>query len=635
MDDVNYHPDQKKKNPAKWMIGCGAGLVVMVCVVGFIVIGGFAGLFAIFGGEPAGLSMSVTAPSSQLVVGDTFQISIQLGNTGSQNITISEIQLPNELLAKALITQINPAGVKGVDYGDQTGYKFDMVIAPNGQENIEFGFQALQAGDINGSIDVSVGTKMTTRSLRVVIAGETSQTTIDENQGQTPETGSLLGDVIPYQSVVQIIAVVEMDGQLVEGWSGSGTIISDDGLILTNAHVILSDRYYDVVDLVVAITVAQDEPPQPMFYADVIQADAALDIAVIKVRSDLNGGPANFASLGIPPVPLGSSDSLQLGDEIIIIGYPGIGGETITLTRGEVSGFTPEAPYGNRAFIKTSATIAGGNSGGLAATANGEIIGIPTQVGSGDIDVETVDCRRLVDTNRDGLVDENDNCVPTGGFINALRPIKLALPLIEAARTGQVAIQEDTGGTPNEEYEPEGDMLVGDDFSDNSYEWGLLNDSSGMVDISGGQLKIHVYSDQYFIWSTLAGNYDDLIMVTEAQPIQWVGDGDFGFVCGVQDGSNFTALEITEDGYYSIWKKEYGDTITLVDWAYSDLIAESSTFTLAAYCGQDRLALAVNDVLLAETVDPNYAAGAAGLIAGTYDNPDFIVGFDSYYIFEP
>ena len=63
--------------------------------------------------------------------------------------------------------------------------------------------------------------------------------------------------------------------------------------------------------------------------------------------------------------PLGDSDALHLGDDILILGYPGIGGETITLTRGEVSGFhLCKRGYGNRAFIKTSATIAGGNSGG-------------------------------------------------------------------------------------------------------------------------------------------------------------------------------------------------------------------------------------------------------------------------------
>jgi hypothetical protein len=48
-----------------------------------------------------------------------------------------------------------------------------------------------------------------------------------------------------------------------------------------------------------------------------------------------------------------------------------------------------------------------------------------------------VDCRPVADTNRDGSVDEADTCVPIGGFINGLRPVNLAAPLIEAARRGE------------------------------------------------------------------------------------------------------------------------------------------------------------------------------------------------------
>ena len=427
--DANYYdpgpePEEKKKSRG-WLFGCGAGALVTLCVVVFVLVGGFAGIMALFG-DPKGLDVGITTPPSSVEVGETFDLSIDLSNVGTKNLNITEIQLPNELLSNALVRGVTHSGAIGVDYGTQTGYEFDLSIAPTGKEIVVFSFEALQPGDISGSVDVSVGTKMTSQDLRVVISSAPEVVETEETEELQETEEPMLGDVIPYHSVVQIIALVEIDGELVQGWWGSGTVVSEDGLILTNAHVVLSDRYYDVEDLMVAITVAQDLPPKPMFYADILQVDANLDLAVIKVRSDLNGGPTNFEALEIDPVPIGSSDALGLGDELIIIGYPSIGGETITLTPGEVSGFTAEEPYGNRAFIKTSATISGGNSGGLAATPQGEIIGVPTKLGSGDEEVEYVDCRRLADTNRDGMIDENDSCVPTGGFINAIRPITLA-----------------------------------------------------------------------------------------------------------------------------------------------------------------------------------------------------------------
>jgi S1-C subfamily serine protease len=625
-NDQTDQTDEKKRR-TRWAVGCGVSAIAIVCIVVFLALGGFAGLIALFGGDPEGLTLEVKTPTSKIYVGETFTISLDLTNQGNQNITIKEIQLPNELLEIALVTDVEPTSEQGLDYGDQTAYEFDMTIAPTGQEKIVFTFEALVAGDISGDLDVSVGTKSKTTPIRVVISSASA------SNGENDD--DILGDIIPFRSVVQIIAIVEIEGERVEGWSGSGTIISEDGLILTNAHVVLSERYYDVVDLVVSITTAQDRPPEPMFYADVLQADANLDLAVIKIRSDLQGNPANFSDLDIEPVPLGSSDSLRLGDEIIIIGYPGIGGETITLTRGEVSGFTAEDPYGNRAFIKTSAVIAGGNSGGLAATAQGKIIGVPTQVGSGDIEDMVVDCRPLADTNRDGYIDDKDTCVPTGGFINALRPITLALPMIEAAQTGEVAIEEGSEGQSQEEYSPQGNVILSEDFSDNSNDWFIGESSDGRADISGGKLLIDVYTESYVVWSDLPETYNSALMVTNAQALNPVGDGDFGFVCGMEDSGNFTALEISEDGYYAIWKYENDQFVSLVDWTYSNALPQGGVYTLAAYCGPDKLYLAVNNTLLVETVDPNFNPGRIGLIAGCFQNPNIRLGFEDFIVYQP
>jgi len=339
---------------------------------------------------------------------------------------------------------------------------------------------------------------------------------------------------VPYTSVVEIIAV---DSNGDAAWRGSGSIISADGLILTNAHVVLAPRNFTLGGLVVALTLEPDEPPEPTYFADVMQADVDLDLAVVRIVSDLDGNPVDGRGLNLPVVPLGDSDILALGDEVTILGYPGIGGETITLTSGEVSGFTAESNVGKRAFIKTSATIAGGNSGGMALNALGELIGIPTQVGSGG-NADIVDCRPLADTNRDGSVDEGDTCIPTGGFINALRPLRLALPLINAAAEGQVMIVEAPSapvGAPTA-----GEQVFSDDFSSRSSGWQEDRGAEVARAYSGGAYVIEVLTAKYLGWADApVATPADVIVSVDASVLDASGDGDLGLLCRYQDAENF------------------------------------------------------------------------------------------------
>jgi serine protease Do len=260
------------------------------------------------------------------------------------------------------------------------------------------------------------------------------------------------------KTVVRIYATVEdARGQLEPLWWGSGTIVDPEGFILTNCHVALptamgypKDYEYDL--LVVALTVSSDEPARSTYLAEVAAYDPFLDLAVIRVTNDLDGSPVDPETLDLPYTKFGDSDMLEVGDKLNIFGYPGIGGDTITFTSGNVSGFTREAGVDGRAWIKTDATIAGGNSGGTAVNEDGLLVGVPTQGGVTD---EIVDARPVADTNGDGVVDDQDAAVPIGGFINGLRPVKLALPLIEQARSG-VTIERDS--PEREDYE--GDAVL-------------------------------------------------------------------------------------------------------------------------------------------------------------------------------
>jgi serine protease Do len=250
------------------------------------------------------------------------------------------------------------------------------------------------------------------------------------------------------KATVQIFALQAVGGSYEPVWTGSGSVIDARGLILTNGHVV-DNRLGDYDFLGVAVTGRTDEPPDLKYRAEIASADYDLDLAVIRIVADMNG---NAVEVNLPAISLGDSDLVELGDHLRVLGYPGIGGETITFTEGAVSGFTSERSVEGRAWIKTDATIAGGNSGGMAVNGAGELIGVPTQASAGNTEGDIVDCRPVADTNRDGMIDSYDTCVPIGGFINGLRPVNLALPIVEAALSGEQYVAGPVTAPPSGGY---------------------------------------------------------------------------------------------------------------------------------------------------------------------------------------
>lgn len=238
------------------------------------------------------------------------------------------------------------------------------------------------------------------------------------------------------KAVVQIVALKEgMMGGMSSIWTGSGTIVHPQGIILTNCHVAypramgMSSPSAD--RMAIAVTDRSDKAPAISYFADVINYEPSLDLAVMRIIADARGRRVD--RLNLPFVSIGDSDHLDLGDKISIFGFPGIGGETITFTSGNVSGFTSEDKIRDRrAWIKTDATISGGNSGGTAVNNSGQLVGIPTQAAAG-AGIKPVDARPVLDTNRDGRVDQRDTPMTVGGFINGLRPVNLAIKLLEDA----------------------------------------------------------------------------------------------------------------------------------------------------------------------------------------------------------
>ena len=138
---------------------------------------------------------------------------------------------------------------------------------------------------------------------------------------------------------------------------GSGFIVSADGLILTNAHVVK-----DAKEVTVRLADRRE------FAAKVLGSDPATDIAVLRI-----------AAQGLPTVRLGDPKSLQVGDPVLAIGAPY--GLEQTATAGIVSAKGRSLP-GDAAvpFIQTDAAVNPGNSGGPLFDAAGNVVGINSQI---------------------------------------------------------------------------------------------------------------------------------------------------------------------------------------------------------------------------------------------------------------
>jgi S1-C subfamily serine protease len=149
---------------------------------------------------------------------------------------------------------------------------------------------------------------------------------------------------------------------------GSGTVIRPDGLVVTSAHVLTEGNAYCI-----ACARIPGTSPHWCYNAWVIKRDDTLDLALLAIESHPSGSPAGNLSLRV--VPLGDSNEVRIGDTVYVFGYPDVGGASLTVTEGLVSGFE-----NNRTLIKTDAEISTGSSGGAAINENGLLIGIPTEV---------------------------------------------------------------------------------------------------------------------------------------------------------------------------------------------------------------------------------------------------------------
>jgi S1-C subfamily serine protease len=184
--------------------------------------------------------------------------------------------------------------------------------------------------------------------------------------------------------------------------SGSGTVLdAEQGLILTNYHV-LGDRQTQVLfndDGLAVIGVMPDNlkgAPILKYRANLLGGDPALDLAVLQITAVFGNSESELPEdLGLTAIEIADSETLMIGDELYVIGYPGLGGNTVTMSTGLVSGFLDQDNDGVFEWIKTDAEVNRGNSGGLAVNGKWQFIGVPS---AGVSEVETAGKISLIRT---------------------------------------------------------------------------------------------------------------------------------------------------------------------------------------------------------------------------------------------
>lgn len=147
---------------------------------------------------------------------------------------------------------------------------------------------------------------------------------------------------------------------------GSGVILSEDGYIVTNAHVLTSSRYRFVVQT----SDGRD------YEAEFVAASTRYDLGVLKVDAS-----------GLTPAQFGNSDEVSVGDEVYGIGNPAGPDYASSLSHGLISGVNRSVTlegYNNAYYLQTDAAINPGNSGGALINAYGQVIGISNSKVAGE-----------------------------------------------------------------------------------------------------------------------------------------------------------------------------------------------------------------------------------------------------------
>jgi|YNPMSStandDraft_2_1061718.scaffolds.fasta_scaffold02502_2 hypothetical protein len=223
--------------------------------------------------------------------------------------------------------------------------------------------------------------------------------------------------------------------------AGSGTLISRDGVILTNYHVIhigaeeeayirktakRSDRYKH--EYTVYLPTEVGKHPRWEYWAVPLVVNRALDLAVMRIVRDKHDQPV--ANLNLPFLRLGSPQGLRPGSRLRIYGYPANRNFRLTQLEGQFLGYRYDHSNRFDGWLHVDARLSGGFSGGAAVDEQQRLVGIPSLI---EYYVKE-ECRGVVAGLRepDEVLQPSHPCFPESR-VSLLRPVSLAADVLQQA----------------------------------------------------------------------------------------------------------------------------------------------------------------------------------------------------------
>lgn len=195
-------------------------------------------------------------------------------------------------------------------------------------------------------------------SAKLLDIAEYSETSVAVSEKVLP---SVVGITVTYD-------VSTFGGKTTASASGSGVIISEDGYVITNNHVVNSESssfYYQLSEAKNVQVHLYEDDEDTLYDAKIVGRDESTDLAVLKIEAE-----------GLNAISIGDSTNLRVGEFVMAIGNP-LGLES-SVSAGIVSAIDRKIEDGNNSFntIQTDAAINSGNSGGALVNSKGELIGI-------------------------------------------------------------------------------------------------------------------------------------------------------------------------------------------------------------------------------------------------------------------